>query len=55
MYPRYLYPKEDELRIPYYFSDLELGIMKSKKKKHKTLKKKRKAKRTTKNAKRTKQ
>ena len=43
MYPRYLYPIEDELPIPDY---LEVGIPKEKKKKRKTVKKKQKKRRT---------
>jgi hypothetical protein len=39
--PRYLYPIEDELPIPYYFSRLELGLEEEKKK--------RKARKTRKN------
>ena len=46
MFPRYLYPKEDELPIPHYFTDLELGLVKEKKKKRKTVKKKQKKRRT---------
>jgi len=43
MYPRYLYPKEDELPIPDY---LEVSDKKEKKKKRKTVKKKQKKRRT---------
>ena len=46
MFPRYLYPKEDELPIPHYLNDLELGITKEKKKKRKSIKKKQKKRRT---------
>jgi hypothetical protein len=45
MYPRYLYPIEDELPIPDY---LEVGIPKEKKKKRKTVKKKQKKRNTIK-------
>lgn len=48
MFPRYLYPKEDELPIPHYFTDLELGLVKEKKKKRKSIKKKQKKRRTVK-------
>lgn len=30
--PRYLFPKEDELPIPYYFSSIELTVETSKRK-----------------------
>ncbi len=39
--PRYLFPKEDELPIPYYFSNIELGIDTHKSKKGETRSKKR--------------
>ena len=46
MYPRYLYPKEDELPIPDYLNDLEVSDKKEKKKKRKTVRKKQKKRRT---------
>ena len=39
--PRYLFPKEDELPIPHYFSSLELGIETKKSRKGGTRSKKR--------------
>ena len=46
--PRYLYPVEDELPIPYYFSKLELGLEDSKPKKKKSRKTRKKSKRVIK-------